>query len=92
MARKKYEMEIDPRKAKIISSCFFCNIICLSLGIFTENTFHFMLNILILATIFPYLKFEYRRLNKVGPRLVLFILMLGYTVFSLVSSLLSSLL
>lgn len=43
MARKKYEMKIDARAAQIIRSCFVCNIVCLSLGIFAENTFYYML-------------------------------------------------
>ncbi len=69
MARKKYEMKTDARAAQIIRSCFVCNIVCLSLGIFAYNTFYFILDVLILAMFFPYLKFEYRRLNKAGVSL-----------------------
>lgn len=89
MARKKYEMKIDPRKANIIGICFSCNILCLVLGVFTEETFYFMMDILIVFTAIPYLKFEYQRLNKIGPRLVIISLATVYAVFSLMMTFLS---
>lgn len=89
MARKRYEMKVDSKTSQIIMIGFFGNMLGLSLGIFTERTFHFMKNLLILYTIIPYLKFEYQRLNRIGPHLVLMIFAAIYTTFSIVKMLLS---
>lgn len=85
MARKGFEMKIDP-KVKIVIGL---NILGLFLGIFTERTFHFMNNLLILFMIIPSLKFEYQRLDRIGPHLVLMIFAAIYTTFSIVKMLLS---
>lgn len=72
-------MKMDPKVFAVFRNCFTLNMFGLLLGIFTEATFMFMLDILILGGLIYYIPFEYRRLNGVGVRFVLFILAALYT-------------